>query len=164
MEHFYLWPRLGQVLLTDNMRGPHLVISIVAWTWVKKIFFIVRVLTSWLGKALCHQIKMRFVRGLGNAKWLSWISHSLDWFKCYSLSQNSNGRFHRQSSRSQTNLYHGQNSFLGFNFSQAFFFFFKLSLSFPIQKLSPVSQTYFLWFLGGCLNFRQGGLCISRTS
>ena len=36
------------------------------------------VLTLQSGKALTHQIKMRFVRDLGKAKQLSWISHSPD--------------------------------------------------------------------------------------
>ena len=39
-------------------------------------FFIVRLLTPQPGKALSYQMKVRFVRELGKAKWPSWISHS----------------------------------------------------------------------------------------
>ena len=41
-------------------------------------FFIVRLLTPQPGKALSYQMKVRFVRELGKAKWPSWTSPSPD--------------------------------------------------------------------------------------
>ena len=43
-------------------------------------FFHCEILTLQPGKALSYQIKVRFVRGPGKAKWPSWASHSPDWF------------------------------------------------------------------------------------
>ena len=37
-----------------------------------------KALTLKIGKTLSHQIKVRFVRGPGKAKRLSWISHNPD--------------------------------------------------------------------------------------
>ena len=47
---------------------------------ILSIFFYCEILTLQPGKALSYQIKVRFVRESGKAKWLSWTSHSPDWF------------------------------------------------------------------------------------
>ena len=47
---------------------------------ILSIFLNCEILTLQPGKALSYQIKMRLVREPGKAKWLSWTSHSPDWF------------------------------------------------------------------------------------